>query len=65
MIIFILDCVLVCDLLYAYKPKYKDIIIVPSKNCQFRHYSVPRINYDSMQHPSGMCGLKNQVKRSE
>ena len=29
------------------------------------NYSVTRKHYDSTQHPSGLCGLKNQVKKSE
>ena len=53
MIIFILDCVLVSDLLYAYKLKYKDMLspreIAYFSNC---HYSVPRMNYDRTQDPS-------------
>jgi hypothetical protein len=65
-IIFILDCVLVSDLLYAYKPKYKDIMS-PEGIAYFGigHYSVPPINYDSTQHPSGLYSLKNQVRISE
>jgi len=62
-IIFIRECVLVSDLLYTYKPKYKDILSPGGiVYLSIGHYSVPRINYDSMQDPSG---LKNQVKRSE
>ena len=48
MIIFILDSVLVSDLLYAYKQKCKDILS-PGGIAYFGigHFSVPRIWYDS------------------
>ena len=66
--IFTLDCVLVSDLLYGYKPKYKDIYIVPRSRgivyFSIGHYSVPGINYDNMQYPGGRCVLKNKVNIS-
>jgi len=63
-IIFILDCVLVSDLLYAYKLKYKDTCILSTGGIAYfgiGHYSVLQLNYDSMKHSSELCGLKNQV----
>jgi len=59
--IFILYCVLIRDLLYAYKPRYKEELPISALGV----IVFPWINYDSTQYPSGLCGLKNQVTRSE
>ena len=55
-ILFILNCILLSDLLYAYKLKDKDMLR-PGGIAYFGigHYSVPKINYDSTQHPNGLC----------
>jgi len=66
-IIFIVDCVLVVDLLYAYKPKYNDIFS-PGGIAYFSigHYSSP-LGYFMI-----VCSIqvdyvakKNQIKSPE